>query len=76
MKKKNVLLVLDTSRAVSRGVLRGVSRYALEHDGWNVQIEDRGLFELPSSWIKAWNSHGVIARTSSAALGKTLCLMR
>ncbi|MCL2744443.1 MAG: hypothetical protein FWE67_11395, partial [Planctomycetaceae bacterium] len=71
-KKKNVLLVLETARAISRGIMQGVSRYVLEQDDWIVQIEDRGLFELPSSWIKEWKGHGIIASTSSLALAKTL----
>ena len=71
-RRKNVLLVLETSRAVSRGILQGVSRYALEHDEWIVQVEDRGLLELPSSWLKAWKGNGIISRTSSFALAKTL----
>jgi len=71
-KKKNVLLVLDTSRAISRGILQGVYRYVIEHDVWNVQIEDRGLYEVPSSWIREWKGDGIITRTSSLALAKIL----
>ena len=64
--------MLETSRAISRGILRGVTRYVLEQNDWIVQIEDRGLFELPSSWIKAWKGHGILARSSSYVLAQTL----
>jgi LacI family transcriptional regulator len=72
MKKKNVLLVLETSRASCRGVLRGASRYAIEQGDWIIQVEDRGLLELPSSWLKAWKGDGIIARSTSSALAKAL----
>jgi len=71
-KKKNVLVVLETSRAVSRGILQGIARYAVENGDWIVQIEDRGLLELPSSWLKAWKGHGIIVRSTSSSLAKTL----
>ena len=71
-KKKNVLLVVETSRAFGRGLLQGISRHVLEHDNWSVHVEDRGLLDSPSSWLKAWKGHGIISRTSSFALAKAL----
>jgi len=72
MKKKNVLLLIETSRAFGRGLLQGISRHALEHDDWIVHVEDRGLRDASPPWLKAWKGDGIISRTSSLALAKTL----
>jgi len=63
--RQSVLLVLETSRAFGRGVLQGISRYALEHDDWIVHVEDRGLCGTVPTWLKAWKGDGIITRTPS-----------
>jgi len=65
-------LVIETSRAFGRGLLQGISRHAVEHDNWIVHVEDRGLLDSPPSWLKAWKGDGIISRSSSFALARTL----
>ena len=72
MKKKNVLLLTETSRAFGRGLLRGISQYVLETDDWIVHMEDRGLLDSPPSWLKTWKGDGIISRTSSFTLARIL----
>ncbi|MDR1271023.1 MAG: DNA-binding transcriptional regulator [Planctomycetaceae bacterium] len=71
-RKKNILLIIETSRAFGRGLLQGISHYILEHDEWSVHVEDRGLLESTPSWLQNWKGDGIISRTSSFAVARTL----
>lgn len=71
-RKKNVLLVVETSRAFGRGILQGIAHYLLEHDDWNVHVEDRGLLESAPAWLKHWKGDGIISRTSSFAQARAI----
>jgi len=66
--KKRVLLNVETSRAYGRNIIRGVSQYLVEHGGWTVYLEDRGLQES-HDWVKNWQGDGIITRTSSYGMG-------
>ncbi len=72
MKKKNVLLIVETSRAFGRDLLKGITRWITENDDWVVHLEDRGLLESTPSWLKDWRGDGIISRTSSLSMAKTL----
>jgi len=70
--KKNVLLLVETSRAFGRGVLQGISRYLLEYDDWVVHVEDRGFCETMPHWLKAWKGNGIITRTMSLSAARLI----
>ena len=72
MRKQNILLVIETSRAFGRGVLRGISQYMIEHDEWIVNVEDRGLCETIPSWLKTWKGNGIITRTPSLSIARLI----
>jgi LacI family transcriptional regulator len=71
-RKKNVLLIIETSRAFGRGLLQGISHYILEHDEWRVHVEDRGLLESTPAWLQHWKGDGIISRTPSFTVARTL----
>ncbi|MDR1964330.1 MAG: DNA-binding transcriptional regulator [Planctomycetaceae bacterium] len=75
-RKKNVLLIVETSRAFGRGLLQGISHHILEHDDWSVHVEDRGLLESTPTWLQNWKGDGIISRTSSFAVARTLRRLR
>lgn len=72
MRKKNVLIIVETSRAFGRGLLEGISQYLLETNCWNIHVEDRGLLEATPSWFKNWKGDGIISRTSSLSVARSL----
>lgn len=65
MQKKNILLAVETSRAFGRGLIRGVSRYALEQGNWSLLFQDRGMLEQPQVWLRKWKGDGIIARSAT-----------
>ena len=71
-KKKNVLLLLESSTAYGRKIAQGVSQYVREHEHWVLDIEDRGLFSLPAPLIRGWTGDGIISRTSDGMIRTAL----
>ncbi|MCP4590131.1 MAG: DNA-binding transcriptional regulator, partial [bacterium] len=61
-KLKHVALLIETSRAYGRGLLRGVSRYNHEQGRWSLYFKPQGLDDPPPPWLKDWNGDGILAR--------------
>jgi LacI family transcriptional regulator len=61
---KHVMLIIETSKAHGRAMLKGIGRYALMHGRWSVYIEDRGLLERPHNWLSKWRGDGIIFRST------------
>ncbi|MDB5294281.1 MAG: transcriptional regulator, partial [Phycisphaerales bacterium] len=62
---RRVALVIETSLAPGREMLRGVARYVREHGPWATFWEPRGLEESVHSWLGRWRWDGVIARVQT-----------
>jgi len=59
---KRVALLIETSRAYGRGLIRGVAQYNREHGRWSVYFKPHGLDDPPPSWLRNWKGHGILAR--------------
>lgn len=69
--KFHVALLLETSREVGRGLLRGVQRYARLHGPWGLHVMPGDLVQtLPT--MRAWGGTGIIARISTASVGRAI----
>jgi LacI family transcriptional regulator len=68
----HVLLLVETSLAYGRGIVEGITRYALENGPWSVQFEARGLDAMPPKWLKNWRGDGIISRTLTLQAAKML----
>ncbi len=66
--QRHVLLLIETSKVYGRGLLDGIGRYATAHGPWSLSVEERGLYEAPSSWLRSWRGDGVIFRSTDAAM--------
>ena len=71
-KKRNILLLIESSTAYGRKITKGISLYVREHDHWTLHVEDRGLFSVPTQLLQGWNGDGIISRTSDESIRKTL----
>ena len=69
---KRILLVVETSRVYGRGIVTGISQFALEHGGWQIHFEDRGLLEGPSEWLRKWKGDGIISRAATEEVHRIL----
>ncbi len=57
-----VALIVETSLASGRGILRGIARYLREHEPWSIYHEPRSREDPAPTWLKNWPGDGIIAR--------------
>jgi len=67
-KRKKVALLIESSRAYGRGILRGVASFLHGHADWSVYLQSRSPEDPPPPWLEGWDGHGVIARVESREL--------
>jgi LacI family transcriptional regulator len=61
----HVALILETSTAYGRALIRGATRYIREAGPWTVYIEQRSLQDSAPPWLEKWDGDGIISRAST-----------
>jgi len=61
-KRPQVALLIETSNAYARGLLRGVRRYLAEGHAWSIFLPEQGRGDAPGAWLVDWRGDGIIAR--------------
>jgi LacI family transcriptional regulator len=69
----HVALLIETSLASGRDILRGIARYVRQHGQWSLFHAPGGLADAPPTWLERWKGSGIIARISNA---KTAAILR
>lgn len=64
-KPPHVALLIETSKAFGRSLLRGVARYISHCGPWITWIEERSLDDPLPPWLRRWKGDGILARTRS-----------
>ena len=64
---KRVALLIETSRAYGRGLIRGAAQYNHEHGRWSVYFQPHGLDDPPPQWLRKWRGDGILARIGDRA---------
>lgn len=59
---RTVVVLIESSRAYGRGLLRGVARYQRESGHWSIYVRPHGLGDPPPTWLRRWQGDGVLAR--------------
>lgn len=67
-RRPRVALIVETSLASGRDILRGIARYVREHGPWSVYHEPRALEEDVPGWLAHWRGDGVIARIQNRSI--------
>jgi LacI family transcriptional regulator len=65
---QEVALVIETSKAYGRGVLKGISTWLHQRRDWTIAIDERGLDDPAPDWLARWAGQGVITRLGEEAL--------
>jgi LacI family transcriptional regulator len=60
--RTQVALLIETSNAYSRGLLRGIRTFIREGAGWEIHCSEQGRGDVPPPWFQKWKGHGIIAR--------------
>jgi len=69
---KQVALLIETSNAYARGLLRGMLAYIREHQPWSLYLAEHSRGDQPPSWLHGWRGDGIIARIETTAMAKAL----
>src|SRR5262245_606797 len=59
---RKVVVLIESSRAYGRGLLRGLARYNREHGPWSLSFQPQGLDDPPPPWLRGWDGDGILAR--------------
>ena len=68
----NVALLIETSNAYARGLLRGIRRYVREHGPWSLYLGEQRRGEAAPTWLARWRGDGIIARIETAAIARAV----
>lgn len=69
---RHVALLIETSRAYGRGLIRGVARYNREHAEWSTYFQPHGLDDPPPAWLKDWQGDGILARIDNRRMAEAV----
>jgi LacI family transcriptional regulator len=64
----HVALLVETSLASGRDILRGIALYLREHQPWALYHEPRSLEESVPRWLRKWKGDGIIARIQNQSI--------
>lgn len=68
--RKNVALLIETSNAYARGILRGVNRFQQVHQQWSIFFPEQERGASPPNWLKEWDCDGLIARIETPEIAE------
>ncbi len=71
--RRRVALLIESSRAYGRGLLRGISKYVREHERWAISFEEWSWTQ--AAWLADWEGEGIIARIETRAVAKAVSRM-
>ncbi|MEI6235314.1 MAG: DNA-binding transcriptional regulator [Planctomycetota bacterium] len=71
-KQPRVALLIETSNAYGRGLLRGVVAYAREHRPWSFYFVEQGRGDPPPQWLSSWDGDGIIARIENERIARAV----
>jgi LacI family transcriptional regulator len=74
--RPKVALIVETSNAYGRSLIKGVIHYMRKHGPWSVQLFEQDWGERPDSIIRAWKGDGVIARIETPAMAAALSQLK
>jgi LacI family transcriptional regulator len=75
-KPPHVALLIETSLAYGRGLLRGVARYIHERGPWSVYFRPQGLDTPPPPWLERWRGDGILARIDNRKMARAVLRTR
>jgi len=67
-----VVILIESTRAYGRRILRGIADYVRENGPWLVHVEPRALYDAAPNWLANWKGDGIIARLTDTDSAKLL----
>ncbi|MHB8897359.1 MAG: XylR family transcriptional regulator [Thermoguttaceae bacterium] len=70
--QRRVALLIESSRAYAREVIRGIAHHNRRHQNWLLEFTPRGLEDPPPAWLKSWQGDGILARVNDRRMARAL----
>jgi len=67
-----VAVLVETSSAYGRGLIRGLSEYSRQNPELVLQLEETGPIRVVPGWLSQWTGHGLIARVETSEIAQEL----
>ena len=67
-----IALLIETSNAYARGLLRGIRAYVREHRPWSLYLSEHNRGDKPPGWLRTWKGDGLIARIENPVIAEAL----
>ena len=67
-----VALLIETSNAYSRGLLRGIRTFIREGADWEIHYSEQGRGDVPPPWFMNWTGAGIIARIENRVIEEAI----
>ena len=71
-RQKSVALLIETSNAYARGLLRGIISYMRDHEPWSIYLSEQERGATPPAWLNNWHGDGIIVRIENDAIAKSI----
>jgi len=71
-RRPRVALLVESSNAYGRGLLRGVASYVRAHGGWSIQLPEMGRGGPVPDWLEHWRGDGILARIENEAIAEAV----
>jgi LacI family transcriptional regulator len=72
MATPQVALLIETSNAYARGLLRGIRNYVLERGPWSIYLGEQRRGESAPQWLQNWQGDGIIARIETQPIARVM----
>ncbi|HBJ37702.1 MAG TPA: XylR family transcriptional regulator [Planctomycetaceae bacterium] len=69
---RHVAILIETSRAYGRGLLRGIARFNREHGQWSIFFQPQGLGDPAPAWLASWKGDGILARIDNRPVARAV----
>ena len=73
---RHVAILIETSRAYGRGLLRGIARYNRERGHWSTYFQPQGLGDPAPPWLSNWRGDGILARIDNRQVARAVLKAR
>jgi LacI family transcriptional regulator len=67
-----VALLIETSNAYARGLLRGIIGFIHERRHWSVYLSEHMRGDKAPQWLSSWDGSGIIARIENPSIAEAL----
>ena len=74
--RPRIALLIETSNAYARGILRGIRAYVRQEGTWSLTLDEQRRGEPAPAWLRRWSGQGVIARIETPDIARAILRSR